>query len=83
VPIGLSDPELACRHITAAFHDEPLTDALDELSLALHLRHIDDTGSVTLADSDSDRDGRARGARASPAREPCGARLPDPVGESR
>jgi transmembrane sensor len=83
VPVRLSDPELACRHITAAFHDEPLTDALDELSLALHLRHIDATGSVTLTDSDSDRAGPARGERASPAREPCGARLPDPVGEAR
>ena len=83
VPIRLADPDLACRHITAAFHDEPLTDALDELSLALHIQHINATGSVTLADSDSHRDGGARSGRLSPARKPCSARLAGAVGASR
>lgn len=81
VTIELADPALACRHITAAFHDEPLTDALDELGLALHLRHIESGGSVMLADLDDRLDDHAHSDRQAVGLDACGARTPSPAAQ--
>jgi transmembrane sensor len=54
VRIRLGDAALACRHITARFHDESLDQVLDELSLALHARRDRSAGGpVTLTSSEA------------------------------
>jgi transmembrane sensor len=83
VTIRLEGPALPCRHITAVFHDESLTDALDELSLALHLRHIDTAGSITLTDSDTPPDDGARSNRPPVALDACEAFPHTPAGSTR
>lgn len=54
VRVILGNPALACRHITATFRDESLDQVLDELSLALHVRHVRSAGSVTLESGDAE-----------------------------
>jgi transmembrane sensor len=83
VAIRLGDPALACRHITASFHDEPLTDALDELSLALHVRHVEVAGSITLQDPDTRPDGGDQSARQPATRDACAARPLGPAGQAQ
>ncbi len=57
--IVIGDPGLACRHITATFHDESLDQVLDELSLALHAHRERSAGgaitltSITLTSADT------------------------------
>ncbi len=48
VRIVLGDPRLACRHVTASFHDESLKDVLAEIGVALRVRSVWTDGPVTL-----------------------------------
>lgn len=60
--IRVGDPALACRHITATFHDESLTEALDAMDVALHMVRVVSGDSTTLVPLAPERD-RARPGR--------------------
>ena len=71
--IVIGDPGLACRHITARFHDESLDQVLDELSLALHTRHERSAaGAITLTSVDALRRSQPPGQMSDTAAECAG-----------